>query len=196
MADNYLENKMDEHRRRMSAPRTGARSSYMSLPPHSLVTSYPELRVIIPDASTDTGVAMVEAFRSIDSKVDFAMLPGRTASELAQRTGSRFHPLKDRDGYKTFIRRVIADRGGADIIAGCGTKAIPGVIEALAERCGAHKVVLTGISPDAINLPCDIDLLTLPSGISPKVAAALALLFVSPAMESAGSLTVSQISCG
>lgn len=186
---------MEEHRRRPVSTGSARRSS--SLSPHSLVIRFPELRVAVTDASCAIGRAMVEAFRSVDAVVDFAMRQGNEGSSLAQLTGSRFHPVNDDYSFVSFVRRINSDRGGVDLLVSCGEDA--------AYR---ETAFLSGIAADPArivrcmpygspgHIAVAVPVLDLDPAIDPRCASSLALLFASPAMSGSGSLQVSQISCG
>lgn len=115
MADNYLENKMEEHRSRMngSTPRhaVSSRLSSASKPrPGRLVTDYPEMVVAVVDGGDELLVTeLVRALRSVDFKVDIVS-ENKGLSLLAQRTGARFVPCASRSTVQA-LEAGAASRG-------------------------------------------------------------------------------------
>ncbi|MCM1110758.1 MAG: hypothetical protein NC336_06090, partial [Clostridium sp.] len=99
MADNYLENRMEEHQRRQDSaagkPRhaLSSRTASSSAPrPGRLVTDYGLTTVCIvaadgDDTSASLAGALAVAFRQIDARVDLNIPCGRRGRELAQQTG-------------------------------------------------------------------------------------------------------------
>lgn len=96
MADNYLENKMDDYRRGVTA-KTSRRSSScaasisspISLPPHNII-----LFISTPGLLS----AILDVFHGIQGmKVAFAATDAREGSKLAQSTGSMFVPVRQLD---------------------------------------------------------------------------------------------------
>lgn len=112
MADNYLEKKMEEHRRgtvvktvrRLSPP--GERRGTVSL-------KIDELRVLVTDASEENGAAIVKRLRYAGCKVAFASGDDKAGRNLAQESGARHYPM-------TFNGSVIDDIvrvwGGIDVL--------------------------------------------------------------------------------
>ena len=112
MADNYLEKKMEEHRRgtgvkaaRKLSP-TGERRGMVSL-------KIDELRVFVSDASTNNGAAIVRRLRDAGCKVAFASNDDKAGRNLAQASGTRHYPT-------TFKGSVVDDIvkiwGGIDVL--------------------------------------------------------------------------------
>ena len=127
MADNYLENKMEEHRSRQGAGASQFRStSAHRRIDHSRQMVYGPLRVLIADGCSPLGRALVAAFRSVDATVDFYDSDRRAGAQLAQSSGARFLPLGP-DGASAAVKRSIADRQGLDIVVAN----LPSVADAL-----------------------------------------------------------------
>lgn len=124
MADNYLENKMEEHRRRQSqsSGASAARRSGATTPDGlegRLVVNYPVgLRVFVTGGASGIGRAIVKAFRSIGARVDFADIDRTRGTQLAQASGARFMPVdvSHPEQIIAALRRTIADRGDVDVI--------------------------------------------------------------------------------
>ena len=117
MADNYLENKMDDYRRGVTAksPRRScsgatAASAPISLTPHNIA-----LFISAPGLLR----ALLTVFQGVSGqKVAFAGTDTREGSRLAQSTGSLFVPVRqlDTEGVR-LIREEVARRWGAvDVI--------------------------------------------------------------------------------
>ena len=113
MADNYLEKKMDEHRRaaavRPSARRlspVGERRGYVSF-------KIDELRIFVTDASSEIGSAIVRRLRDGGCKVAFAAAEDKAGRALAQESGARHYPA-------SFSGSVVGDIakswGGIDVL--------------------------------------------------------------------------------
>lgn len=96
MADNYLENKMDDYRRGVTAKTSrrshscaAAISSPISLPPHNII-----LFISTPGLLS----AILDVFHGIPGmKVAFAATDAREGNKLAQSTGSMFVPVRQLD---------------------------------------------------------------------------------------------------
>lgn len=96
MADNYLENKMDDYRRGVTAKMSrrshscaAAISSPISLPPHNII-----LFISTPGLLS----AILDVFQGIPGmKVAFAATDAREGNKLAQSTGSMFVPVRQLD---------------------------------------------------------------------------------------------------
>lgn len=90
MADNYLEKKMEEHRRRMaSAPRHSSKNQSVASPP----VKFPCSRVFIALADIELTEAVVEIFRKADAKTAFIHPDSRHFNSFAQSTGARYYPF-------------------------------------------------------------------------------------------------------
>lgn len=96
MADNYLENKMEDYRRGVTAKTSrrsrscaAAISAPISLPPHNII-----LFISTPGLLS----AILDVFHGIQGmKVAFAATDAREGSKLAQSTGSMFVPVRQLD---------------------------------------------------------------------------------------------------
>lgn len=117
MADNYLENKMDDYRRGVTAkaPRRScsaavATPSPISIPPHN-ITLFISTPVLLR--------ALLSVFHGLPGlKVAFAATDAREGNKLAQSTGSMFVPVRQLDTAAAVRLQAEATRrwGGADII--------------------------------------------------------------------------------
>lgn len=121
MADNYLENKMEEHRRNQcgAGQRPAVRRTSPGLKPGQIAVDFPPgLRVVVTGGASGIGRAIVKAFRKIDARVDFIDRDIRLGNRVAQETGARFIPadIADAASLDSAIGRIIADRGDIDIV--------------------------------------------------------------------------------
>lgn len=94
MADNYLENRMEEYRSGRLASRSRTTPS-MRAPKHdnALVLRYPPMCIaVISDSPTTLAEAVVRAFTSVGCKVAFSANDIKWGNQLAQRSGARFYP--------------------------------------------------------------------------------------------------------
>jgi len=119
MADNYLENKMEEHRRTGGGPAIRRLRSTYRPGPHELVLDFPELRVLVIDGDEGRGREIVAAYRSIGALVDFTGIDRHAGAATAQATGARFLPVTgDDDSLLSMVHRSVTDRGGLDVVIG------------------------------------------------------------------------------
>ncbi|MDE6494707.1 MAG: SDR family oxidoreductase [Duncaniella sp.] len=111
MADNYLENKMEEYR----AGKLGRRSPRPVVSPQrregELVVKYPRLRVYVTGGADGIGREIVKSFREIDCRVAFCDINTKAGTALAQDCGARFYPLDVSDSAA--LERSLADVAGA-----------------------------------------------------------------------------------
>lgn len=123
MADNYLENKMEEHRRNCGA-KAPRRTPAAALPTArlaaegKLIVEYPrELRVFVTGGASGIGRAIVERFRSIGAKVDFVDIDRERGAKVAQATGARFIPcdVADPAALEEALALTAATRGDIDV---------------------------------------------------------------------------------
>lgn len=111
MADNYLENQMEKYRSgKLGTGKT--KTVVRSRREGELTLRYPKLRIFLAYGLTETGQAMVKAFRAIDAKVAFAGEDKKRGTELARASGSRFIP----SDVVTALRNAREAWDGLDII--------------------------------------------------------------------------------
>lgn len=119
MADNYLENKMEQHLRSSSGQAVKRMHSTYRPGPHELVLEFPQLRVLVIDGAKGRGRDIVAAYRSIGALVDFTAIDRHAGAATAQATGARFLPVTgDDDSLLSMVHRSVTDRGGLDIVIG------------------------------------------------------------------------------
>lgn len=110
MADNYLENKMEEHRQRVVAT-ARRRLTPSGQKPGFAAFHIGELVIYVKgfDDSVEVAAGVVRAFRNAGCRVAFSAADINGARILAQSCGARHYPLKtDTD------TQVIADFGAVD----------------------------------------------------------------------------------
>lgn len=140
MADNYLEKKMEEHRRaavaksatRRIAP-TGERAGTISF-------KIDPLRVLVTDGMSGHSAAVISRLREAGCKVAFAGTDDKGGRALAQKSGARFYPA-------SFAGNIAADLektwGGLDAVVVTDGKMPDGV-----KVGGLRRVVVIGNSPE------------------------------------------------
>lgn len=116
MADNYLENKMEEYRAGKLAPR------------HTLVKcsgtknmfplSFPSLRVFVTGGASGIGQSIVKLFREVDARVAFCDIKKDEGTSVAQRTGSRFYPVDvtEEESLTRCVLDIFTHWGDIDIV--------------------------------------------------------------------------------
>lgn len=94
MADNYLENRMEEYRSGRLAARSRTTPSMRSPRKNNgLVLSYgPMVTVMVADEVTPLLDAAVATFTAVGCRVAFTAGDAKRGTELAQRTGARYYP--------------------------------------------------------------------------------------------------------
>ncbi len=93
MADNYLENKMDEHRRAQASGRPA--SSYKGAPRRQIFNEHFERRrIFVCDGLSERGQAIVRRLGEAGARVAFAGIDRRAGTALAQSCGARFYPVE------------------------------------------------------------------------------------------------------
>ena len=93
MADNYLENKMDEHRRAQASGRSA--SSYKGAARHQIFNEHFERRrIFVCDGLSERGAAIVRRLSESGARVAFTGADVRVGTALAQSCGARFYPVE------------------------------------------------------------------------------------------------------
>ncbi len=115
MADNYLENKMEEYRRR-GAPVSRRRLSPTFYPAGTVSFDIGIKTVYVSgvDNAPEIGEQVVSVFRKAGCRVAFAWHDIKDGRRLAQITGAQHHPV-EADGVVASKERVVAAWGGIDI---------------------------------------------------------------------------------
>lgn len=116
MADNYLENKMEEYRSgKLTARRVIASSPR---PKNAFPLTFPPLRVLVTGGACGIGRSIVEIFRTIGSQVAFCDIKKAEGTEVAQRTGARFYPLDvtDENSLTRCVLDIFNRWGDVDVV--------------------------------------------------------------------------------
>lgn len=137
MADNYLEKKMEEHRRGVTAKAVGRRLSPVGERRGTVSFKIDELRVLVTDASTETGMAIVRRLREGGCKVAFVTKEEKAGRELAQSSGARYYPVSF-NGSVT--EDIVQAWGNIDVIVATDGERV--------DEAGAKKIILVGESPE------------------------------------------------
>lgn len=154
MADNFLENRMEQHRRDMAA---GARprhalssrlSSHGAPRPGRLVVDFPPMNVLVVATALADPLLIdhvVATFRGVDAKVD--LIAPQAAAKAAQRSGACFLGLTD-GNFGALIENVMSRRAaGVDAIIALDSDAA-----ALARDVAvASSATAVTVVPDAVD---------------------------------------------
>lgn len=118
MADNYLENKMEEHRRGGPARHYRPQITPTGNRPGVLTIKFPPRRVFVTGGASGIGKAVVTAFMNAGCRVAFCDIDQKNGSLTAQATGARFYPadVADPEVLQACLKKVAADWGDVDII--------------------------------------------------------------------------------
>jgi len=124
MADNYLERRMEDLRSgRLAADTARLRSKAPAKNPRRLSITFPEMRVLVTDGLSDSGKAIVKAFRSVGMKVAFCAPSSAEGSLFAQQSGARFCPTQhgadtpeSADDFREALAGLEKAWGGIDLI--------------------------------------------------------------------------------
>ncbi|MDE7396895.1 MAG: SDR family oxidoreductase [Muribaculum sp.] len=118
MADNYLENKMEEYRRRQGANSTMSRKVSPTLRPGEIRMKFPPRRVFVTGGANGIGRAVVKAFADAGCKVAFCDIDRRQGPLTAQSTGSKFYPVDvtDTEALHQCMLSIFRDWGDIDIL--------------------------------------------------------------------------------
>lgn len=112
MADNYLENKMEDYRRGISSKVPRRSVSAATANP---ALSVPQQTIVLLITDTELLTALLQLYRDIpELKTAFAMTDYRHGSKLAQATGSLFVPVKAIDDAAfALLSDTVGNRWGA-----------------------------------------------------------------------------------
>ena len=139
MADNYLEKKMDEHRRGAAVSPVRRRLSLTGERPGSVSLKIEPLRVLVSDVADEYAAAVVRKLRDAGCRVAFVSSDDKAGRALAQSTGSRYYPSSLGDGAAADLA---ATWGGLDAVIFTGASAMPASVDQ-----SALKRVIT-VAPD------------------------------------------------
>ena len=140
MADNYLEKKMEEHRRGTAVKPPRRRLSPIGERPGMVSFKIEQLRVFVTVASTEYGAAIVRRLSEAGCKVAFTSEDDKTGRELAQTSGARHYP-------STFKGSVVDDMekvwGGIDALIVANSEYISDV--------KLYRIILIDVLPENID---------------------------------------------
>lgn len=155
MADNYLENKMEEHRRGTSAaPR---RLSPTGQRPGMLTVKFPRRNVLVIDNTAYLSATAIKTLASAGCQVSFCGTERRAGTMLAQSSASRFYPVESFN--ESHLRHVVTDiiklKGSVDAVitpAAAAETAFPLLIGSLSRQDGGYngRFIITGDPEEAI----------------------------------------------
>ena len=116
MADNYLENKMEEYRAGKLSPRRTVITS--SRPKNMFPLTFPPMRVLVTGGACGIGRGIVEIFREIGAQVAFCDIKKAEGTALAQRIGARFYPLDvtDESNLTKCVLDIFSHWGDIDVV--------------------------------------------------------------------------------
>lgn len=126
MADNYLENKMDEYRRGAAAKTVKRHLSPSGTRPGTVSLKIEPLRVLVTDVSDDYGAAIVRQLRDAGCRVAFVCGDDKSGRALSQSTGSRYYPASL--GGST-VADLTAAWGDLDAVVITGAAPMPAAID-------------------------------------------------------------------
>lgn len=113
MADNYLEKKMEEHRRGGIVKSNARRLTPGGDRPGTVSFRIEPLRIFVTDGSFDYAPAIICRFRDAGCKVAFFSADEKNGRELAQKSGARFYPASFAGSISDDIAKVW---GGLDAL--------------------------------------------------------------------------------
>lgn len=125
MADNYLENKMDEHRRAGVRP-TVSRAARTA---PSVTLRLACRHILVDNVRHEAVPALMSRLSATGATVTFIDDDAAFGTRLAQSTGARFIPLTG--SLEDTIAKATADRGPVEAIIACGglTSDIPHLLD-------------------------------------------------------------------
>ncbi|MCM1451377.1 MAG: hypothetical protein NC102_03905 [Clostridium sp.] len=169
MADNYLERKMEEHRKG-GAPSFRRKLTPTGQRPGKVIIDFPPFNAFVSNVASECGAAVVKALCDAGCRVAFSHLDEKAGSALAQRCGAQFHP-----GNLTFaqsMERLRKSWGKVDITISFGGYE--------ASESGARAIIISDQEP--ATAPQRANIIHIPhDGMDPKALATMVMLLSSPA---------------
>ena len=177
MADNYLENKMDEHRRAGVRP-TVSRAARTA---PSVTLRLACRHILVDSVRHETAPAIMSTLSATGATITFIDADTAFGTRLAQSTGARFIPLTD--SLEAAIAKAIADRGPVEAIIACGglTSDIPHLLD----LTKADNLLILGPA-DLTTLPAE----TRTIALTPAQTASLTLYLLTRPTTSLKSITI------
>lgn len=182
MADNYLENKMDEHRRAGVRP-TVSRAARTA---PSVTLRLACRHILIDNVRHEAAPAIMSRLGATGATVTFIDSDTAFGTHLAQSTGARFLPLAG--SIDNAIAKATADRGPIEAIIACG--ALTSEVRHLLNLTAATNLLILG-SADLTTLPANLRANALnPSGLTPAQTASLTLYLLTRDAATLNSTTI------
>lgn len=182
MADNYLENKMDEHRRAGVRP-TVSRAARTA---PSVTLRLACRHILVDNVRHEAVPALMSRLSATGATVTFIDDDAAFGTRLAQSTGARFIPLTG--SLEDTIAKATADRGPVEAIIACGglTSDIPHLLD----LTKADNLLILGPA-DFTAIPATVRANAInPSGLTPAQTASLALYLLTRPTTSLKSITI------
>lgn len=112
MADNYLERKYEEYQSKKSSSLKSRQDKKKGNTLHKM------RRVFVIGGAGEIGKVIVKAFRMAGNRVAFCDSNETAGKEIAEKTGTTFHPLDigDKEALSNCMQQILNDWGDLDII--------------------------------------------------------------------------------
>lgn len=182
MADNYLENKMDEHRRAGVRP-TVSRAARTA---PSVTLRLACRHIFVDNVRHEAAPAIMSTLSATGATVTFIDDDAAFGTRLAQSTGARFIPMTG--SLEAAIAKASADRGPVEAIIACGglTSDIPHLLD----LTKADNLLILGPA-DLTTLPAETRTIALtPNTLTPAQTASLTLYLLTRPTTSLKSITI------
>ncbi|MDE7025590.1 MAG: hypothetical protein K2O88_06905 [Paramuribaculum sp.] len=134
MADNYLERKMEEHRKGALC-RTVRKVATAGCKPGVWQLPFVERRVLIVGTGQSVDAMLVESLRNVGCKVAFMGGESDAGVALARKTGAQFHPVdyECEEDLRRSVALICRAWGDIDVVVGTAVECPFAIVEAWAE---------------------------------------------------------------
>ncbi|MCM1021901.1 MAG: SDR family oxidoreductase [Muribaculum sp.] len=118
MADNYLENKMEEYRRGTYRKHYQPRLSPNGQKAGTISFKFPQRRVFVTGGANGIGKAVVTEFRNANCNVAFCDIDTKNGNITAQATGAQFYhvDITNPEALESCLKKITDSWGDIDII--------------------------------------------------------------------------------
>lgn len=182
MADNYLENKMDEHRRAGVRP-TVSRAARTA---PSVTLRLACRHILVDNVRHEAAPAIMSHLSATGATVTFIDDDAAFGTRLAQSTGARFIPMTD--SLEDAVAKATADRGPIEAIIACG--ALTPEVRHLLNLTAATNLLVLGPA-DLTTLPAETRTIALtPNTLTPAQTASLTLYLLTRDTTTLNSATI------
>lgn len=182
MADNYLENKMDEHRRAGVRP-TVSRAARTA---PSVTLRLACRHIIVDNVRHEAAPAIMSRLSATGATVTFIDDDTAFGTRLAQSTGARFIPLTD--SLEDAIAKATDDRGPIEAMIACGD--FRPEAQHMLELTSVSNLIILG-TDDLTTLPAETRAIALnPNALNLAQTASLALYLLTRDATSLKSVTI------